>query len=285
MEVDPYKILQLKKNFSLEELRSQYKKIALAVHPDKCGETDYMFKLVTKCYKILLNEYNNRQSDKQFDVLKASYDKYQDSEKRTYNQDIEPGSRFNIDRFNNVFENNRPGTATDVGYTEWMEKNILKDAPELTKGITPDRFNELFEKYTDSVKDKRNKQIIKFKEPEPLSMSKKLNFIELGMNGIDDFSGENSKGLNFTDYRVAHSTTRLVDPNNVKKRKEFRTIGEYERDRDNMSKLSNRELAYYEKKKQLENEKETHRQQSQRELDKINFDVFQKMNKMMISGR
>ena len=250
MEINPYKVLEIQQNYTVEQLRAQYKKIALAVHPDKTlGNSDYMF--VTRCYKMLLDELNKKNSDKQFFDLKHSFSKNQEKERQYVNTNITPpsDSRFDVEQFNTVFEKYRGSDVMDTGYDEWMNKNKLIDAPKLQKNITPDSFNSQFEKHADLTKDKTNKQIIRFKEPEALQMCKKLNFIELGTDSIDDFSGDNqsNRGLNYMDYRIAHSTTRLVDPNNVKKRNDFRTIDDIERDRGNINKLSAKELGYIDK--------------------------------------
>jgi curved DNA-binding protein CbpA len=59
MDIDPYKTLGVPRNFTLEQLKTSYKKIALSVHPDKTpGNSDYMFKIVTKCYKTPLYRIN-----------------------------------------------------------------------------------------------------------------------------------------------------------------------------------------------------------------------------------
>jgi len=299
MEYDPYKILDMPKNYTLEQLRSQFKKIAITVHPDKSpGNSDYMFKLVTRSYKHLLDELNRKNADKQYNELKMSFKKHQDENANMrptnveYETNTKPSSspsdiakRFNLERFNSVFEKNRGGDVTDVGYEDWMKKNEIKDAPKLQKNISSERFNEQFDKYVDTIKDKNNKQIIRFKEPEPMMMSNKLNFIELGLMNIDDFSGENksSRGLNYMDYRVAHSTTRLVDPSNVKKRVGYNSLEDIERERGNkLRELSTKELLMIEKRKQLEEEKERKKVEYQKLLDEVNFEKFKKMNKMMM---
>lgn len=305
MELDPYKVLEVPKNFTLEQLRSQYKKIALSVHPDKTpGNSDYMFKMVTKCYKNLLEELNRRNADKQFHELKSSFQKHQDNERSYKNVDIDDyrerevpfqgrgtdrqadmAKRFNLDKFNQVFDDNRVKDFTDIGYKEWMDKNEIKDAPTLGKNITKERFNEQFEKYADEIKDKSNKYIIKYKEPEALSMCKKLNFIELGTDIIDDFSGENrsNRDLNYMDYKVAHSTTRLVDPTAFKQRKEYRTVDDYERERSNIKKFSQKELAELEKRKKMEEIKEKKKQEYQKKLDELTSQQFERINKVMLA--
>ena len=57
--IDPYKILEVSKNFTLDELKQQYKKIAIRVHPDK-GGSEYMFNMVTDCFKKLMRGFKRR---------------------------------------------------------------------------------------------------------------------------------------------------------------------------------------------------------------------------------
>ena len=288
MDIDPYKTLGVPRNFTLEQLKSSYKKIALSVHPDKTpGNSDYMFKIVTKCYKKLSDEFKARESDKQYNELKSEFMKTTETQKKYVNPDIDISKKFNIKQFNQVFDDNRIPTVTDSGYKEWMDKNELRDAPDLGKNITKESFNEQFERYADETKDKKNKYIIKYREPEALQMSKKLNYIELGTENIDDYSGENksNRDLNFMDYRIAHSTTRLVDPNAVKERTQYKTVGEYEKSRTNIKKLSDKELAYIEKKKQLELLEEKKKEEYQKTLDQLTFENFKKLNKLMLGQK
>lgn len=288
MDIDPYKTLGVPRNFTLEQLKTSYKKLALSVHPDKTpGNSDYMFKIVTKCYKKLSDEFKNRESDKQYNELKSDFIKNTEKAKKYENPDIDLSKKFNIRQFNQVFDDNRIPTVTDSGYKEWMDKNELKEAPDLGKNITKESFNEQFERYADETKDKTNKYIIKYREPEALQMSKKLNYIELGTENIDDYSGENksNRDLNYMDYRIAHSTTRLVDPTAVKDRKEYKTVGEYEKSRTNIKKLSDKELAYIEKKKHIELLEEKKKEEYQKTLDKLTFENFKKLNKLMLGQK
>ena len=51
-----YEILGISKNFTLDELKDKYKRIAKRVHPDR-GGNEQTFKLVTLAYKKLYEEY------------------------------------------------------------------------------------------------------------------------------------------------------------------------------------------------------------------------------------
>jgi curved DNA-binding protein CbpA len=78
--MDPYKVLNIPKNFTLEQLREQYKKMALQVHPDKGGSAE-LFDLVTSCYKKLLR-HQERKIEKDFMELKKEFKQF-DLENKT----------------------------------------------------------------------------------------------------------------------------------------------------------------------------------------------------------
>ena len=84
--------------------------------------------------------------------------------------------------------------------------------------IDNETFNNLFNK-----KVPINKQLVKYKEPEPLLMAKTLNFTELGSKKSDDYTctPEKSKILAYTDYMKAHDGSRLVDTSIINNNKTF----------------------------------------------------------------
>jgi len=63
-KIDPLKVLGLPKNYTAEMLKESYKRLALKAHPDK-GGSEYLFKLLTECYKYLANDLKKRANDKQ----------------------------------------------------------------------------------------------------------------------------------------------------------------------------------------------------------------------------
>lgn len=292
-QVDAYKMLELQQNFTLEQLRINYKRIALKVHPDKEGGSEYLFKLVTDCYKFLLSELKLKQSDKQYTELKSSFNdytetqsqrQYQNTALKTTEANANMGKNFSLNRFNQVFEENREDNIYDTGYKEWMNSEEVQDAPKIKNNISNEKFNTYFEKYASSKTDPKHKILTRYKEPEALMMVKKIGFTELGQENIDDFSGDNKslKHLNYMDYKLAHTTTRIVDPSLVKRR-EYNNLEDIERDRANIKQLTPRELAYIEKKKKTEEVKEERRQQNQNHMDLKSAEQFQKLHKLMLS--
>ena len=282
--VDPYKVLNIPKNFTIEQLKEAYKKMALTVHPDK-GGSEYLFKLVTLCYKALTKDYNKRNSDKQYQELKSSFLKSQQTNKPT-NVEIDPSrGGFNIKKFNKIFEENKIEDITDTGYG-----NFLKDTPDVKqkklfncKNFSNEAFNKQFEKRT--TQDDTNKFVVKYRDPEPLMASKKIAYTELGQESIDDFSSENisKKSLNFMDLKIAHTTSRIVDPRNVNQRKEYKTIDDVEKDRSQISyNMDDHDREYYEKMKKLDDLKEKKRVEVLQNKDAITAAQFDKLHKLML---
>lgn len=283
-QINPYKILNVPENYNAEMLRSAYKKIALQAHPDK-GGNEYLFKVVTQCYKYLAKELERRNNDKQHYELKEQQSSVKQQSQPSQVQDIfYSGNRFDREKFNKFFVSNKfSDEPLEMGYEEWMKTNKAKKPPSY-KSSTGDfqaSFNAHFEKNAQVAKD--NRQIIAYKEPEPLVSSNKLAFFELGQDEISDFSGDNknSRSLNFMDYRVAHTTTRLVDPSAVK-RKNFNNVLELEKERENVQYTMNeKELAEYIKRQSKIELLEKKRQESLKTYDHKVEQFHQRLSGML----
>lgn len=289
MDVDPYKMLNVPKNFTPEQLKASYKKMALVMHPDKQGGNDYMFKMLTTCYKQLVKEYNKRISDRQFHELKTASRNYAQNPSLQVNAiNAYDKQNFNINKFNKIFEENSlPDGVKEVGYDDWLKSGELGDKePTKMKGkFSLSAFNSQFEK---KVQAETSKHVIRYKEPEPLLISKKIQFTELGVDKIDDFSGDNmtKKNLNYMDLKLAHTTSRIVDPSTVKERKMYNTVEDVQADRANVSyTMSEKEMRYYQQKIKLEELREKQRMMKLTEQDKLSLEHFERVNRLMLGGR
>lgn len=284
-QIDPYKILNVPQNYTADMLKKAYKQVALQAHPDK-GGSEYLFKLVTQCYRYLAKELEKRENDKQHYELKQQ----QQATNKQASQPVQiqdmfyNGSRFDREKFNKFFVSNKFNDEPfEEGYEEWMKKTKAKKPPSYksSSGDFQTSFNAHFEKNAQVAKD--NRQIIKFKEPEPLVSCNKLAFFELGQDEINDFSGDNksSRSLNFMDYRVAHTTTRLVDPSAVK-RKNFNNVLELEKERENVRYTMNeKEMAEYTKQQRKVELLEQKRQESLRTYDQKVEQFHQRLSGML----
>ena len=277
--MDPYKVLNVSRNFTLEELKSKYKLLALKVHPDKHSGSDYLFKVVTHCYKLLLNEYNVRVSDKSFIDLK--------SESKAYRQETNTGSsvsknKFDLGRFNKMFEDHRiPNIELDTGYSKWMEtkvdRNLGQQKSKPNQKFSIDDFNKRFDTV---VIDNTCKEVSKRQEPIGMDCKvSKLACSELGVKNVSDYSGGINKSLVYTDYKKAHTTTRLAPRS---QRKEYASIDDLERDRGNLKyEMSNREKNDYELAMRQQEIKERKRIEYLKQQDAIAEKQHQKLMQLL----
>ena len=74
--LDPYEVLEVRKNFTWDELKDAYKYTAFITHPDKKGGNEIVFNFVTDCFKKLAYEYKAKQQDKTFIDLKKQVEEY-----------------------------------------------------------------------------------------------------------------------------------------------------------------------------------------------------------------
>ena len=71
LKIDPYKILDISKNYDERSLKKAYLKMANKTHPDKRGD-ERKFKIVTIAYKVLMKKLSTRESDKIHNELKKN---------------------------------------------------------------------------------------------------------------------------------------------------------------------------------------------------------------------
>lgn len=230
VEMDPHDILQLPRGFSLEQLRSNYKRIALQLHPDKIGgrmtqaQANDIFQILTTAYKTLLKDHEVRMADKPFHVMREASTQHQHQHRPQ--QPPPPstvmGSDFSISKFNAVFDQNRLPDAHDNGYAEWIRKN------------DPDR----------EAKQPKRHDIIKYTEPVPAANLLQragacVTYCELGVDKVRDFSRVDNNGVAYTDYRLAHTRTKLMYENEIddalKSRPDFKSMDELKSHRANQS--------------------------------------------------
>jgi curved DNA-binding protein CbpA len=261
----PRKILGVPKNYTIEELKRQYKKMVLKMHPDMKSVSDISstanFQILTTCYKVLVQELEKKDNDKDFSNLKKECQSYSKTQEKVVHKSIDPSESFNVDKFNKLFSKSRVSNPYDKGYDDWMEKN--KDI-------------------------KNDGSIIKYKEPEP-SVSSSLGGFLLGVEQISDFSGGNmtDKSLNFMDYRVAY-TTPTIEKNidKMSKRKDYKNLEALEKDRSKIKfEPDTKMITDLEKRKRYEQLKENVRLENIKKRDELISENFNKSNGAFIQLR
>ena len=263
--LDPYEVLEVRKNFTFEELKDAYKYTALITHPDKSGGNKIIFNFVTDCFKKLAYEFKAKQQDKTFIDLKKQVEEYysKDSENK---EKLPPIDNNFHEHFNRTFNMCRmEDEEFDFGYGNLMEESSQKREDLKNEKIYKENkfdsknFNSIFDKFVPPT----SKEITKYKEPEPMILAKKMNYTEIGGKKPDDYSSsvekEGKNSLVYTDYKKAYTNTRLIDEASIKKSKEFGSVEEFQVYRDNKTKknFSDKEKRYLEEKKLKEEKDET----------------------------
>jgi curved DNA-binding protein CbpA len=265
--LDPYEVLEVRKNFTWDELKDAYKYTAFITHPDKKGGNEIVFNFVTDCFKKLAYEYKAKQQDKTFIDLKKQVEEYYSNEEENKGKPPPIDENFH-ERFNRTFNMCRlDNEEVDFGYGELMEKSSKEREDYKQENLFDKKkfdnsnFNKIFDKHT----QKPPSQIIKYREPEPMILAKKMNYTELGGKRPDDYSSsverDSKNSLIYTDYKKAYETTRLVSDEELSKIKEFKSVEDFQVYRDKKLKkgLSDKERRYMEMKKLKEEQEEEER--------------------------
>ena len=116
---------------------------------------------------------------------------------------------FNNNKFNQMYEQNRLSSIYDKGYgdnwDEEMDDNVVFD-----KKFNLDVFNSVFNDNKQNRSKKKNKQVMIIDQPEP-QVSTNLQFEELGLDEISNFSSSNQDKMAFTDYKAAYTNNNVLN--------------------------------------------------------------------------
>ena len=305
--VDSLKLFHLDKNYTLDDLKSAYKKLAMKTHPDKEGGNVEKFQLVTKCYMSLLEKYKNRETDKNFNDLRVGSKNYiedqtqsnqtnihfnkatQNKKNNNTNLPTVEKERFDVKIFNKIYEQNKLWDSGDDGYGDWF-KSEDGEAPAEVFGnkFNLNVFNTTFEDYKDKLTGE-NGAIQQYNEPQELvSCSTGFTDIDIFARKINDFSkalptGNSKNDLAYTDLKTAYTSKgAFIDPNKVEF-KQYKNVDELKRDRSNVRyDMTPEQMRDYELKKRREIEEEEKRQDLIRQRDTVISTSYGKNHERML---
>ena len=289
-DFNPYELLGIDQNVSLSDLKKVYKKFAKKYHPDKQGGSSQKFEYVTKAYlfieKELLEREEARKTKSHLDLRKGAED-YFKGELPTESIYVDK-KNFNVKKFNEIFDKYRVKTVYDDGYQDMMngEDIPLIESDKKSKLFTDDFNIKIFNKvFNESGGDEDPEdQVIVYKEPEAL-VSGQLKFTELGQGRVNDFSGKSDNNrLQFTDYKQGYvKQNRLIDPNKVEKRRDYRNINELKMERSKITyDLSHEDKMKIQQMKIYEEERERERLRRLQENDLMYQRQNERLNQIFI---
>ncbi len=269
---NPYKILDIDKDYTPDTLKAKYKELALVYHPDKGGDQN-IFCDITKSYIYLLKKYKEKIPDKQIFELKNDFEDHIKNEKNKTNI-LMNNDRFDINQFNNVFEDNF--IRKNDGYESFMKdktENNKKDTYIFSNKFNLKIFNKIFDKNV--RKEIKQQQVQLYKEPETMFQSSN-NYSELGEEDIEDYtSGFNfNKAIHYTDCKKAYSEPESIDCS----LETFNSLEELEKHRKNisykMNDTDNKNYNHY-----LEHEKNKEQARLKR-VEKQDMNILKQYNKI-----
>ena len=285
-DYNPWEILGMEhdNDYDIQNIKRAYKKRALKYHPDKNlgnKDTSDLFNLITNAYIYLLKkaeEVNEHEIKINRQVSKQDYE--DDINENVVNIHLDKDN-FNLNKFNQIFEQYKLNDDNDTGYGDLMKGNDnLSEQKKFNSKVSQDVFNAHF---NELKKNKHQEQLIKFQEPNALHSSSGLSTELLGSSSSDGFGFSNNNNLSYTDIKSAHfDENLLIDPNSVNY-KTYNSVEQLENDRSTISfKANKKEKEMYKKIEFEENERERMRQLRVKEKDGLIKNQFKKMNHKLI---
>lgn len=281
-DIDPYKLYGYNKNqqIDLQDLKLKYKKYALETHPDKNNGDSKNFNIISEAFKVLYEDYKLKQNDKQFNELKNNSQSYLEKQTKTNYQNTNINNdNFNVNKFNKIYDEHRISNVNDDGYDDWSKENQF-DSEDIVRNdnLNKGNFNTIFENDV-----KVSNSVVEYRSPKELFMNNENNCEELGINKIDNYSGK-SKSISYTDYKEAHTTSRLIDTN-INNRESYNSINDIKAARSNIKEQTAEEIMELELEKSREAEQEEKRLLNISKYDNAHFENYNKIHNIMLSRR
>lgn len=279
-KLDPYKILNISKNYDLSSLKKAYLKQALIHHPDK-GGNPADFKNIVISYKVLLKKYNNDQVNLDHNSLKTDLNSFVETQNSDNKQNLKLNKKFSKEQFNKVFDQNKVSTVYDDGYGDWY-KSTSESKQLFNSKVGMSTFNNAFEQEKKKKLAKKKNQI-QLREPEEkISYGGADSIVVLGQEKINNFGGSTSNGLHYYDLKKAYDDNYI---NDTIEDVSTRTISSVKSERSNISyKMSDKDLKKYNENKIKQEQLEKSRLKKLQQDDDMASKLYDRIHSRLIGG-
>lgn len=225
MNLNPYDVLGVHHGSDFNTVKKAYKKMLIYTHPDKTGDAA-SFMLVHKAFNEIQKLYKQ---NKAFQDAPKQKVKYQNTHENPVN--IFNNSKFDGNKFNCYFEKNKIKGLNPYskGYSNMMHSSSK-------------HREEISELNNHNVKTLKRDVVI-YKEPEPINQLYTSNYELLGASEIKDFTC-NSGG---TDYMKAY----MNPEDKIDTVKKYKNLQDYQSQRESQCFQLSREDIEYQKQKEM----------------------------------
>lgn len=307
--IDALRLFNIQENYTLDDLKAAYKKLAMKTHPDKPTGNAEQFQLVTKCYLSLLEKYKARENDRPFNELKQDSQSYLEDQaklrmmNKNFTSSKMGGSntsgcvvdkdKFDLKLFNKIYEQNKLWDSNDDGYGNWFSSDASEEAPTELFGnkFNLNVFNSTFEDYKERLTAQTG-AIQEYNEPRELvSYSGGFTDIDQDARRIEDFSkpspvapnGKSGRELGYTDLKTAYTSRgAFIDPNKVEY-KTYKNVEELKKDRGNVRyDMTPEEMRIYQMKLHKQEQEEARRQALIRDRDNQIATTYSRTHERML---
>lgn len=227
--INPYELLNVTTNSTLQEVKKSYYELAKIMHPDRSGGRKEDMEMLHSCYQFIKRELEQTNTNITFEDLESQFRNFLTTQEKQIPKfcDIYDDA-FDVDKFNEKFlhervnEKNNPFSLDGGGYGEDMEeseyiedKSIFQrvkdffsgfkasNEPKVSvKALEDARYNDSQEKVMQPLKNKFDVQTWS----NPIS--------NVGGGDYLDYTNQDRDytGGGMTDYKVAY--TNQVSPEN-----------------------------------------------------------------------
>ena len=276
---NPYKILNISKNFDLPTLKKTYLKKALMTHPDKGGDPE-VFKNIVMAYKVLLKKYNMDNNISDHNSLKNDQKIFSENQVSNNLQNLNLNKKFSNSKFNKIFEDNKISDPFDDGHGNWYNSTTDDSKQVFNSKVNLSTFNSAFDREKNKRLLKKKNQITIREPEEKISYSGADSIVVLGQGKVNNFGGSTSNGLQYYDLKKAYDDNYINDTIETVSN---RTISGVKSERSNISyKMSDKDLKIYNKNNIKKKEEEIQRVNNLNNQDDMASRMYNRIHSQLI---
>ena len=282
-KINPYKILNISKDYDRQILKKAYMEKAMVLHPDRGGNADD-FKLLGLSYKSLLKKLDN-QTIHSHNELRDNHSKYVNEDRQDINQKLDKDN-FNVNLFNELYDEYRlTNNFSDGGYGDWLKKDEEDIKQEEYEGkFTNNKFNSTFDNYKNTISKSKKSTSMSLREPDELISYKGQDSLSiLGRSKVKNYSGS-VNGLGYRDLKDAFNNPTLININEINISDRETDIMYYEKKRENISyDMNNTDLLRYKDQINKSKQKEQRRLNRLQKEDLRIEDTYNQIHRRMLN--